>query len=87
MADSESNTKFPPSNSMLDRLVGVSNPDSVGLYGGDVSNGGQHNTLSLTSLDSFVTAIFSPSSKAAVVALLMVIEVELLELIVVLDAN
>ena len=58
VAVKESNFKLPSAICKFGRIVLVCNPFSVCVNGGDVSFGGQHNTLRSISLDSFVTVTF-----------------------------
>ena len=83
MAVKESNFKLPSAICRFGRIVLVDSPFSVGVNGGDVSFGGQHNTLRSISLDSFVTVTFSPTKSFAVVALLITILLVLIVVIVV----
>jgi hypothetical protein len=65
----------------------VSNPLSVGLNGGEVSVGGQHNERSPSANRVLVTVKFPPDAIAAVVAgLIVIVEPVKLETVV-LEAN
>jgi hypothetical protein len=80
-AVNELKTKFPLSILILEASDGVSNPVRVALNGGDVSVGGQHNSL----LPEFGSAIVktAPCGILAVVGELIVILVAVLPVIVV----